>query len=372
MTIRWFGKDYHLIALIATLVIAVLGAQLARFLVLPLPWLLGATIAVGGLALAGFRPGGEPLQFPINLRVFFVPIIGVMIGGAFTRELLGAVPQWWPTVLALLIYVPVAHALSYTIYRRIGRYDREIAFFAAAPGGLIEAIALGEEAGADPATLTLLQFSRLLLCIVIVPLAFTLFEGVAVGSAAGVSVGGVDRPPMDIVDALVLTACGVLGYLAFLRIGFPAAIITGPILFSGLAHLAGVTSAQPPAMLIAVTQLVIGATLGVRFATMDRSQALKGLLMALISVASVLVLALMFGLTLYGLVGETAEAVVLSYAPGGVTEMTLIALSLQISVVFVTLHHVARIVITISYVRVAYRLLLRFSGKGRAADDGVE
>jgi membrane AbrB-like protein len=302
------------------------------------------------------------------MRVFFVPVIGVMIGGAFTRELIGAIPQWWPTVLALLIYVPVAHAMSYAIYRRIGRYDCETAFFAAAPGGLIEAIALGEEAGADPATLTLLQFSRLLLCIVIVPLAFTLFEGVAVGSAAGVSVGAADRPPLSLNDAVILIACGVFGYLAFKRLRFPAAIITGPILCSGVVHLLGVTNAQPPTVLIAITQLVIGITLGVRFATMDRSQALRGLFMALISVASVLVLALAFGLTLYGLVGETAEAVVLSYAPGGVTEMTLIALSLQISVVFVTLHHVARIVITISYVRFAYRLLLRFSGGAGPAD----
>lgn len=368
MTIRWFGQNYNLVALAATLIIAILGAQIARYLILPLPWLLGATLAVGGMALAGFRPFGEPLQFPINLRIFFVPIIGVMIGGAFTAELMAAIPQWWPTVLALLLYVPVAHAVSYMIYRRIGRYDREVAFFAAAPGGLIEAIALGEEAGADPATLTLLQFSRLLLCIVIVPLAFTLFEGVAVGSAAGVSVGGVDRPPMSLSDAIVLFACGAFGYLAFKRLGFPAAIITGPILLSGLAHLSGMTSAQPPAVLIAVTQLVIGVTLGVRFATMDRTRALKGLLMALVSVASVLVLALIFGLMLYGLVGETAVAVVLSYAPGGVTEMTLIALSLQISVVFVTLHHVVRIVITISYVRFGYRLLLRLSDEGRTAD----
>ena len=59
------------------------------------------------------------------------------------------------------------------IYRHIGRFDRETAYFSATPGGLIEAITLGEEAGGDPATLTLLQFSRLLVCIITVPLAFT-------------------------------------------------------------------------------------------------------------------------------------------------------------------------------------------------------
>jgi len=364
MTIRWFGQDYDLVALIATLVVALIGAQVAKLLVLPLPWLLGATIAVGGAALAGFTPGGEPMQFPLNLRVFCVPVIGVMIGGAFTPELMSAVPLWWPTVLAMCLYVPCAHMTSYLLYRRFGRYDRETAYFSATPGGLIEAIALGEEAGGDPATLALLQFSRLLLCIIVVPLAFTLAEGVVVGSAAGASVGGPDRPDMTFFDAAILTACAVVGYLGFKRLRLPAAVITGPIFLSGMAHLAGITSAQPPVVLIAITQLIVGVTLGVRFALMDRVQALKGLVLALISVLSALGLGVLFGLALYRIVGESAKAVILAYAPGGVTEMSLIALSLQISVVFVSLHHVARIVITITFARLGYRLLLRLSDGG--------
>ena len=46
--------------------------------------------------------------------------------------------------------------------------------------------------------------------------------------------------------------------------------------------------------------------------------------------------------------GLPLTPVFLAFAPGGITEMSLIALSLQISVVFVTLHHVLRIVVAIS------------------------
>ena len=364
MKIHWYGKDYDAVALATTLIIALAGAQVARFAGLPLPWLLGATIAVGAAALFGLRPRGQPLQLPMNLRVYCVPVIGVMIGGAFTPQLMKAVPFWWPTLVALCLYVPLAHTISYLIYRHVGRFDRETAFFSATPGGLIESITLGEEAGGDPATLTLLQFSRLLVCILAVPLAFTFLEGAAVGSAAGVSVGGPDSPPMGFVDAIVLLACAVAGYLSFKRLNVPAAVITGPIVFSGIAHLADITSAQPPNALIAVTQLVVGTTLGVRFATMERAQALRGMGLAVISVASVLAIAVVFAVILYPVVNESMKAVILAYAPGGVTEMSLVALSLNISVVFVSLHHVARIILTVSIARPGYALLIRLTENG--------
>lgn len=368
MTFRLFGVEYHAAALATTLVVALVGAQAARFLGLPLPWLLGATMAVGGAALFGLRPRGHQLQFPMNFRLYCVPVIGVMIGGAFTPQLMKAVPTWWPTLVAICLYIPCAQATSYLIYRRLGHFDRETAYFSATPGGLIEAVAMGEEAGGDPATLTLLQFSRLLVCIMVVPIAFSLAEGVAVGSAAGVSVGGPDRPPMGSIDAVILIACAVAGYLGFKRLRIPAAVITGPIFFSGIAHLSGLTGAQPPAVLIAVTQFVVGTTLGVRFSTIDRRRALKGMGLAVISVFSVLALATVFALALYSIVDETIEAVILAYAPGGVTEMSLIALSLNISVVFVSLHHVARIVFTVSLAPVGYRLLVRWT-TGRQPDD---
>ena len=41
------------------------------------------------------------------------------------------------------------------------------------------------------------------------------------------------------------------------------------------------------------------------------------------------------------------DVMLISFAPGGVTEMALVALSLQASPAFVTLHHIVRILITV-------------------------
>lgn len=353
-TLTIFGAPYPVISLIATLGLGALGGLLAKLVGLPLPWLSGALFAVGGVAMAGGRLGparwrrAPELRFPIPVREFFVPIVGVAIGGAFTPELLREAVGWWPTLLALLCYIPAAHLIGYAIYARLGGLDAPTAYFAATPGGLIEAITMGEAAGADPRLLALLQFCRLIFCILMVPFGIALVEGVAVGSAAGAEIEGSDAP-IGLWDVLILTVCGVVGVLGARRVGMPAPLITGPILLSGAAHLTGLTETVPPDWMIAITQLIIGVTLGLRFIGLERATALRALGLAAVNVATLLLLALGLGFLLSPAVGETVEAVVLAFAPGGVVEMSLVAVSLQISVVYVVAHHVARILLAVVF-----------------------
>ena len=108
---------------------------------MPLPWLLGATIAnaVWVLSLPGRL---NPVWAPSLFRNVFVAVIGVMIGGLFTVDLMATLPGWWPGVTALVIYCFVAQIGGYLIYRRIGGLDRATAFFSASPGGFVENICL--------------------------------------------------------------------------------------------------------------------------------------------------------------------------------------------------------------------------------------
>ena len=57
------------------------------------------------------------------------------------------------------------------------------------------------------------------------------------------------------------------------------------------------------------------------------------------------------------MVGERFEAVVLAFAPGGLAEMSLVAVSLQISVIYVSAHHVARILLSVTFARLFARFI---------------
>ncbi len=114
---------------------------------------------------------------------------------------------------------------------------------------------------------------------------------------------------------------------------------------------------MPPQWLIQLTQLVVGASLGCRFAGMPRGALPRALRLAALSVAATLALGFVFAAGLHGFVGQRVSTVLLAFAPGGVAEMSLVALSLHVSVVFVTAHHVARIVLSVAVAGYAGRKL---------------
>ena len=171
--------------------------------------------------------------------------------------------------------------------------------------------------------------------------------------------------PLGPADVAILIACAVVGAWAGVKLRMPAGWISGPIIVSGLVHLVGVTETVPPEWLLAVTQVVIGTGLGVRFAGMPPGRVLHALRYAGLNVAISVAVALGVAVLLGPVVGEPVAAVFLAFAPGGLAEMSLIALSLQMSVVYVTAHHVARILIAVTVVRLfAHRV--SGDGPGRA------
>src|SRR3546814_12432503 len=65
---------------------------------------------------------------------------------------------------------------------------------------------------------------------------------------------------------LVLAFCGIAGFILARLARLPAAAILGPMLFSAAFHMTGVTDAKPPVELINAAQVVVGTTIGCRFA----------------------------------------------------------------------------------------------------------
>jgi membrane AbrB-like protein len=338
--------------------LGLVGAGLAVLLGLPLPLLLGPLLVVGTVAAAQVRPLGVAPAVPQGWRMVLIPVVGVAIGGAFTPELAAEAVRWWPSLLALAVYVPAAQAVGYVIYRHVGGLDRPTALYSATPGGLFEAISMGEARGADIRMLTMLQFLRLILSIVTVPIIFLILTGAVVGSSSGVAMVGAEVP-IGWWDAVLLIGAAVMGVWGAKKIGLPGPVIVGPMLVSGALHLAGLTKAIPPGWMVGLTQLVVGVSLGTRFAGMAGGKLLRAMWLSALTVGSMLGLGFLFALAIHGAVGEKAGTVFLAFAPGGVAEMSLVALSLQVSVVYVTAHHVARIVLSVLLLGVLDRWVRR-------------
>jgi len=332
-----------------------LGGLLAMAAGLPLAMLMGSMIASAAAPMLGVRFFGHVPNVPQKWRFILVPVIGVAIGASFPHDFLTQAKQWWVTIAALFVFIPVAHGVGYGLFRKLGKLSPQTAYYASMPGGFIESLEMGEKSGADMTMLIMLQFLRLILCIVMIPIGFSIVEGHAVGSGSGLSIG--PRPDLTLLDTGVMVSLALIGWFAAHKLRLPAAVLSGPLLLSGLAHALGLTQAVPPFWAILVTQCVMGTSLGVRLAGFTKGQAGLALTLSVINVTVILLIALGIALVLSGPVGEPVSAVILAFAPGGVSEMSLAALSLQVSAVYVSLHHLIRIILAVFVARLGRRFI---------------
>ncbi|MBC7181122.1 MAG: AbrB family transcriptional regulator, partial [Roseovarius sp.] len=84
---------------------------------LPLPFMLGplAISALIATALPERLPTGY--RFPQKLRLMFIAIIGLMIGAQVTPALFTEAHHYALTFGAVTVFVGLAHAMGYTIFR---------------------------------------------------------------------------------------------------------------------------------------------------------------------------------------------------------------------------------------------------------------
>lgn len=322
------------------------GGALARLIGAPMPWLLGAFVASCIATLCGLRLGPVRPDLPMRLRNLFVAVIGVMIGGSFHPDFARHLGGLWLPALGIILFVVAAHAMNFVLFRRAGGLDRTTAYYAAMPGGLIESIAFGERAGGDVQAISLQQFARIALVITILPLLFQLATGNRVGSAAGVSLAP-DTAGIAWRDWAILIFCALAGLYGGRAIRLPASILVGPMILSAAAHYVGLISVGPPQWLIASAQVVVGAGIGARFQGFAPARVGRAFGLALVSVTAMMLLGAGMSLLLARLIEVPFQVLFISFAPGGVTETALIALSLNANPIYVTTLHVFRILLTV-------------------------
>lgn len=340
-----------------------IGGTIAHLLHTPMPWMIGSLLINAAWVLLFPSRINQPVFYPDWFRRSFITVIAVMIGGTFTPALVGSVVQWWPSMLGMLAFALMSQAIVYTVFRRFAHLDKPTAFFAASPGGLIESMALGEQAGGDERLIALLHFVRLTLIVILVPVGFTIWTGHSVGSAAGQSFAA-PGATLTALDIVMLIASGVVGFYVGRWLRIPAAVVVGPLLLSGVLHVTGATEGQVPMWVGSIAQVFMGSGIGARFAGLRRNVVLRAMGLCLCTVSVMMTLAIGFSILLSPMVDVPPAVITLAFAPAGLVEMSLIALTLGANPVFVTLHHVVRLLVCVIVLpQIYYRLINRSAGQ---------
>ncbi len=316
----------------------------------PLPYMLGGLAATGAVAMIGWpvaRPG-RPLVLPMRV------VIGVMLGATITPELVSKLSALGGSLVFVPIYVLLVAVLGTAYYRFVARFPLNEAYFSALPGGLYTMVTVAEDAGADVRRVSLAHALRVTLVVFAIPLIIRLLFDVETGTTAKASIGIVEVPYRELG---LLIAAGIVGGLVAIRVRFPGALIICPMIASAAIHVTGISKASPPYEAIVAAQLVLGAYIGARFVGETFAAVRVGFIYALGHVTLMMGISVALAIFIERFVGLPVITGVLAFAPGGLAEMSLVALGLGLDVGFVATLHVGRILVIVIAAPFAYEQL---------------
>ncbi|MGQ4877524.1 AbrB family transcriptional regulator [Billgrantia sp. LNSP4103-1] len=311
------------------LLLGVLGGLLFKLLALPLPWMLGPLVANLVASMAGAR-----LKMPGQLRELCLGIMGLVLGGQVTTELVERLPSLSLSLLLLSVGVVVATYVVTLWYRRCG-LETTTAFFSALPGGMAAMVVLGEKLGNDVRGIAMGQSLRVVLVLLVLPPLFWVLEG-------GVSMRAEDAGTPGWQDAwlLLLLAVVPLGH----RLRLPAPALLLPLTLGAALSVGGIGSLQLPAWAMGAVLLVLGSSIGTRFSGTSVRELLAYGRYALVATLLTLSVLAVFAELIHRWLGVPRDIALLALAPGGMAEMAVLAVALDMDPLYVTFHHLFRLV----------------------------
>lgn len=315
-------------ALVASLGVGAVGGVLFQLMGLPLAWMLGPLIANLLLSARGVNVG-----VPEPLRNVFLAVMGLVLGSQVTPELAQRVLDWPVSSVLLLLGVAASTAVAAAWYRRCG-FDPVSAWFGAAPGAMTAMIMLGDKCGGDPQRIAIAQSLRIVLVILFLPPLFWAFEG-----------GEGQLGPSNTVLAhgwMLLTIPLLLPLGRWLRI--PSAALLTPLLMAALLSGFNLASLTLPSWGMNLMLWVLGSAIGSRFQGMTRRLLGRYLWQSGFATLLALVVLAFFAELIHQALGVGRDVALLALAPGGIGEMAILAVALNIDPVFVAFHHLLRMI----------------------------
>jgi membrane AbrB-like protein len=349
-----------LIALFVFYALGIAGWLLLEKLRVPAPAILGPLLFLG--AVSFFSLG---LKIPGQLRPCLSVLLGIILGLRFNLKTKGLVR----IILLVSVWLAVLTVIAALVLIRTG-VDTPTALFAATPGGLTEIALVALSFGTDTFAVALLQTSRMLLALLVIPFAARIvLNGRAAGAGRTKDItpdgegsaargGDGDTRPLRPADWFALAALGVISAWLFGLVHIPASNMIGPMLSVGVYTKFRRFKVKINKTLQKLLQVGVGGIVGL---SMDHDSilSLPSYIAPIIALNVIIVGGcLILAFVLYKATGWDIATCLIATAPGGMSPMILLALEMGVDSRRVTIFQVLRMVLVLLFTPFAARMLL--------------
>ncbi len=237
----------------------VLAGLVLGLLGVPSAALFGGLLA--GVVRALTRPAR--LALPRASMTAAQAVIGGTIGALVQLSTLTALGAHWVSVLLVTLGTLALSLLAGQVLRLRPGISAVTAAFSMIAGGASGITAMARDLGADDRLVAVLQYLRVLLIVVAMPVVATAVYG---ASATASGNGGSGGGPGWALDLLFTVVCGAAGLGLARLTRIPVGALLGPMVVAAAADLGGLTGgATVPALVQDAAYLVIGLQVGSSF-----------------------------------------------------------------------------------------------------------
>jgi uncharacterized protein len=330
-----------------------IGGLAFAYLTAPIPWMLGSMCVTAAMAFMGLR-----FAVPRCLRIAGTFVVGILLGSAFTPEILGRIDAWAGAVILNTAYLLFVVTAGTIFFRKVAGYDRASAYFASAPGGLMVMPLLAEAFGGNARDVSVAHVFRVVIVIIVIPLYLRLTESALFVATAAAP--HAKAAPLTLFDAVVLIGVGLLGFMLARLARLPASALIGTMVGSAAIHMAGLTTAKPPPIVFNAAQLVLGCGIGTYFIGMRLRELGRVVAVSLSWTVILLLIAAGFAVVGAQVLDFPYYVLLVALSPGGQAEMGLVAIAMGIEAALVATLHFVRSMSAFLLAPVVFRLLRRW------------
>jgi hypothetical protein len=334
------------IKFITVLIISVPSAIITDYFNIPLAWFLGPMIITSIAALSGLK-----IIMPKIVLSFILVILGLHIGNYIDQNLFNQMINWIWTSLIMLIYIIICILVVAKYLQKFSGYSKKASIFSAAPGALGPLMILAESEKTDLSQVATSHLIRLIIIITVIP--FIIVNNTDTGALI---IDNFDYISQNHLNLFLLIIASLFFIFIFNKIKVPAALLSGTLFASGLLQITDIASYRLPDETVNFCLLILGSSVGCKFAEKTLKEIANNSLHSIVATTILVVLGLLAAYVATFFVDTNILTLILSFSPGGIYEVAVIAIAFDLDPDFVAFHHIIRLLFILFTVPIILRI----------------
>lgn len=326
---------------IIVLLLAIVISLILSAMNIMLPYMFGPIIA----SIICIRVFKLEVEWPFWLSQLGLILLGVQIGSTFTRTVLNDITQnWLSIVLVTVLLLGMAILIAY-FFKKIAKVNNETALLSVIPGALSQMLIMAEEdKRANILVVSLTQTSRVIFVVILVPMMSYFMSS---GSGEASSSKLVELEPLthvlNIGQIVLLIVAIAIVYFVMAKINFPTKQLLAPIVVLIAWNMFTNETFSLDNYLIAAAQIAYMIRIGIQISKLMND--LEGRVAVAIAFQNVMLI-LLAGVMVYliSLFNHMPlNDLFLGAAPGGMSQIVLVAMETHADVAIISSFHIFRI-----------------------------